>query len=129
MNGRRADRRGFALVTAVILLALMSAVALAMVMLLRADMNRTHAAEDEAQLRQLLLAGSDVARTAAETGVVEVPLPAELAGGKLTLRIEQEGEQRRASVEASVDAARARQALVLERARTGWRVIEARLDE
>lgn len=116
------------MVTAITLVGLVAVAALALTMLLRADVNRTHAGETEAQLRQLLLAGTAHARAAQEAGVVEVALPAELAGGTLTVRIEQEGDERRAGVEASVDEAMARQALVLERVGTGWRVIEARLE-
>ena len=55
---RRPRRRGFALVLALTLVALAGVVALAVGRLFAADLKRTQLQADEAQLRQLLLAGS-----------------------------------------------------------------------
>jgi hypothetical protein len=84
---RRRRRRAFATTTALTLLAIVGVALAALATLLAADARRTRTAAQEAQLRQLLLAGAAAAGDRARGLVAdapeqtwEIPLPAALEG-------------------------------------------------
>ncbi|MEM7624055.1 MAG: hypothetical protein AAF333_00350 [Planctomycetota bacterium] len=90
-----ARRRGIATFFAVAALGLVATAVLAMSTMLTIDHRRTRAAVTDAQLRQLLIAGADVAATHAEPGldvsdwrVVQLPKAfSELGGGLKWCRV------------------------------------------
>jgi Tfp pilus assembly protein PilX len=90
MNATRTSsrRRGFAALTALALIAIVGLGLAAMASLFAAETRRTGRHRDDAQLRQLMLAGEAAAREALARGgrQGDVPLPAELAsaGTRLT---------------------------------------------
>ena len=110
MSGRLSGkRRAFATTMALMLIALVGVAVAAMSMRLSTEARQGRAMRVEAQLRELLLAGTRVARSSPGEGERVVGLPAGLkdAGGKLVVRI----KGREARVEASIGAKRVSQVI------------------
>ena len=87
---RATGARGFVTITVVLYLAIASAALLGMAELFAHEFSRTRGVQDEAQLRQLLLAGVPLAQAELKTGggtprEVSVAIPVE--GAKMTLRV------------------------------------------
>lgn len=133
-------RPGFASVTAVILIALVGAALAAAVTLLGAESRRTRSAVEDAQLRQLLLAGEAGARQhlarrgAADGTAVPLALPADLsaAGARVELRFspDEAGDSCEVRVDASLGRRRASQSLRFNRGNRGteWQLVAAELN-
>jgi hypothetical protein len=127
------SRSGFAIVAAVVLIAMTGFAFVALAGLVRHDVRRTARARGEAQLRQLLLAGEAAAagsHDAAGKSPQDVPLPAELSadGAKLSVTPgEVIGERRMMTVEASTDGVSASQQLSYQRREGRWVLVRAEL--
>ena len=106
IHGRRCPRRGFAMIVAVALVALVAVALGAVMSLFRLDLDRTANALEQAQLRQMLLAGERAARGQLETvtanpqgaqgpAPVVVALPAALVadGGALSVSVTTSGAE------------------------------------
>ena len=136
MNRRR--RNGFATATAMAVVALAAVALASLAALLVSDGRRTRDALDDAQLRQLLLAGADEATrrvgandAGAAGGGTSLALPSELAagGGSVRLTVDPpavgEADVRVAHVEATYAGRRGGQVLRFRREEGGWRLVEA----
>ena len=131
-------RRGFAVLTAIVLTALVAVAMTAALSVFRANVRRTAAALDDAQLRQLLLAGERVARQrlaappapAGQGGPVE--LPPSLSQDGATLRVDAAGPAtERAAVFrviVTLGGRRASQTLQYEAGAGGWALVHADLE-
>lgn len=135
----RRPARGFAMLTALAAVAIVAASLLAIGALLVADARRTARAADEAQLRQLLLAGAAIAhdrarhwpdRPPAERS--DVPLPPDLIAHGASLRIEAAPDAAGERIEVHVSAARGgrtqRQVLHYRRQDGAWKLTGAGLE-
>ena len=136
---RPRQRRGLAMLTAIALIALVGVAMAAAGAVFRLDLRRTAASVQDAQLRQLLVAGERAAREAlpaagAGAGAVTesdhpVALPPALAarGASLTVRFEpgQKDADATATVEAALEGRVASQTLHYERGPAGWRLASA----
>jgi hypothetical protein len=133
-RGSRSSRRGVATITAITLLGLVGIALAAMGTLLAADARRTRAAESEAQLRQLLLAGAAASHERLRTSppdaaeqVWEVPLPAG-ADATLIVRLERDDDPATHRVRVEATAGRgermAAQVLTYDAASRALRVAE-----
>jgi hypothetical protein len=88
----RLRRRGVALLMAVMLIAVVGAVLSALTISISAEAKRTMRHAEDAQLRQLLLAGQFAAQTSnAQTPSGEVTLPPELKSAGMSVRYEMIG--------------------------------------
>jgi hypothetical protein len=86
---------GFATISAVALIGLVGATLAALAVAFSTDAKRSTRQNDDAQLRQLLIAGEMAVRTSLESGGTadgKVDLPAELAVAGLSVRYEKAGE-------------------------------------
>ncbi len=93
MNRRRHNNRGgFATLTAVSIIGIIAVCFAAMAAMFAADVKRNHRLSEEAQLRQLLIAGESFARAGKVDKRVEVKLPEELASFGMKLSIEPVGD-------------------------------------
>ena len=139
---RPRQRRGLAMLTAIALIALVGVAMAAAGAVFRLDLRRTAASVQDAQLRQLLVAGERAAREAlpaagAGAGAVTesnhpVALPPALAarGESLVVRFgprKKDGEAT-ATVEAALEGRVASQTLLYERGPGGWRLASAALN-
>lgn len=137
-------RPGFALLIAVFMIAMVGTASVALMTLLRDDAARTVPAADEAQLRQLLIAGAMAApqllppplSEASDRGqgrTQELMLPPELAerGAAITLRSERGtgGVTWLIHVDARLGDDSASQTLTFARTARGWSAVEAKLKE
>jgi hypothetical protein len=98
-----------------------------------AEVKKTRSDAVEAQLRELLIAGSAAARnvaSGAEPKITAVPVPTELSieGGTLKLTAVTANEKRQIMVEARFAGRRANQVLTYARQGAEWKLIDARLD-
>ena len=112
MNRHTARRpRAFATTTALMLLALVGVALTALTLRLTTVARQARQAYEAAQIRQLLLAGTRLARTSPGEGEHTVHLPANLnaAGAKLIVRM----KGREASVEASMGDKRVSQSVTI----------------
>jgi len=126
------DRRGFAMLTAIALVALVSVAMAAAAAVFRLDVRRTASAAEEAELRELLMAGERIARERLASaggddpraGMEAVPLPPSLAadGGSLRLIVTPgpASGTMQVIVEAAVPGRSMSQALRYERGPNGW---------
>ena len=132
-------RRGFTVVMALGLLALVAAGLLSLGALLTTDARRTMRGEDDAQLRQMLMAGATAARqhagqwpAAVQAERLVVALPPELAsaGGALDLQTEPDAAESRVAVRitARLIDRQMRQTLTFERTGGAWRPVDAALE-
>jgi len=123
---KRRRNRGFAMLVAVGMVALVGAVVLAMTHLLAAEIRQTAAVQTEAQLDQLLLAGAAIAAEKG-TGEHEIELPEALQqqGMALSISTVQAGEDRVAQITATVEHESAMQTIRLQLRGDGWQVVEA----
>jgi len=141
VSNRTCSRRaGMALITAVTLLALVSVAVASIGMTFALSAKRTAAAQNEAQLRQLLLAGANAAlahlNTPASTqpadraSQIDVPVPAVLVGGRVTVSFQQSSDT--AALTAQVRATLATQdreeVLHLSHAGDRWQVDRVTVD-
>jgi hypothetical protein len=140
MSGKPAphcDARGFATLTAIALVALVAVAMAAAAAVFRLDVRRTAAAVDDAQLRQMLLAGERAARArldaragapaAAAGEAVALPPPLAAAGATLRISIAPDAAGAAATVEAALAGRAAAQTLRYERGPGGWRLASAEL--
>jgi hypothetical protein len=138
-----AKRRGFAMLTAVALVALVAMALAAVLALVRLDLGRTADALDEAQLRQMLLAGEHAARERLDAAgeaaprtdeAVPISLPPALAadGGAVDVTVLPRASRAAAevvevTVRARLGEKAASQTLRYERTSRGWRATAAAL--
>ena len=135
-RGRKfhASRRGFAMLTAIALVALVAVAMAAAASVFRLDLRRTVTGAEDAQLRQLLFAGERIARAKLprEDGKVEsaagpVQLPPALAaqGASMNVGVAPKADNADAAVatvEATLGGRAAAQTLRYERGPGGWRL-------
>lgn len=129
----RKNRAGFASVTAIVLMGLISMTLTAMCVTLVSDARRTMVFEQDAQLRQLLLVGAAVARGRLETnppdGTVAVMLPDALHGQRAALTIEfragKSQDERIVQIDASLPQRRMSQEIHFARLGNGWQMTSA----
>ena len=134
----RRSRRGFAVLTAIVLTALVAVAIAAALSVFRTNLSRTAAVASDAQLRQLLLAGERVARArlaspADGAGQGErVELPAALPQDGATLHIDAVGPRTEGAaafrVTATLSGRRASQTLRYENRAGGWALADAELE-
>jgi len=132
-------RGGFAAVTSIFLLGLAAMALTALASLTTLEARRTRADAQQAQLRQLLLAGTaDIRARSAHWGDAapkdekwEVALPSDLSGDGASLNCHAaaaaSGGEERVTIEAALDRAHASQILALRRDNDQWRVESAAL--
>ena len=135
---RSRQRRGFAMLTAIALIALVGVAMAAAAAVFRLDLRRTAAAVRDAQLRQLLVAGERAARETLPAGGAvtqsnqSVALPPAVAarGASLAVRFDpgQKDGDATATVEAALEGRAATQTLHYERGPAGWRLASAALN-
>src|SRR4051812_1565563 len=91
------SRRGFALITAVTLIGLVAMALAAVTLLFSANVRRTRDALADAQLRQLLLAGAQVAteQASSSASVNRIPLPPQFTEADLSWKVLQESDGNR----------------------------------
>ena len=132
-----ARRRAFATVAALGLIAVVGVTLAAVATLLTSDVKRTRRAADDAQLRQLLVAGEAAARASLagtdQPREVALKLPTELESTGITLTIERldggnpaDGVQFRVTARGG-DGRSVAQTLRYTRAAEGWRLDAAEL--
>ena len=130
-------RRAFATIAALGLIAVVGVTLAAVATLLAGDVKRTRRAAEDAQLRQLLLAGEAAARATLgatnQPGEVALKLPSELESAGITLMIERldnadsaENVQFRVTARGG-DGRSIAQTLRYTRAAEGWRLQTAEL--
>lgn len=127
MTHRVHHRSAFAAATAITLLALVGVVLAALATGFSLDVKRSRAASQEAQLRQMLLAGASVAIDRLDRDPTparfDVPLPRALADGSrlsITLRIDDTTGVAVAHVQATLAERTAAQRLTLQRSASTW---------
>jgi hypothetical protein len=120
------NRRGFAAIFAISLIILVGATLVIMGSYFATEAKRSAAQQAEAQLRQLMTAGAAVAVERAEHPVNgdQVALPDSLKAddAHLTIHISGEGEQRSASIVATVGRRHLVQTLQLDQSNDRWQV-------
>jgi hypothetical protein len=135
----RPGRRGFAVIVALVLVALVGAAALAVTSILAADARRTWIGEEDARLRQILLAGAATMKERAirwpatpEAADFAIALPGELgeANGSLRVRVEPAGAESTIDVEISarLNHRLMRQSLAFRRIDGRWRAVSAAIE-
>jgi hypothetical protein len=135
---RQCEHRGFAMLTAIALVAVVGVAMAAAASVFRLDLRRTAAVVEDTQLRQLLIAGERAARAklpAAPAAITAsddlVSLPPSLAtrGASLTVRLAPGGAEgtATATVEAALAGRVMKQTLSYERGPAGWRLAAAGL--
>lgn len=130
-----ARRRGLAMIMAMALMALVALLLVTLASVTRTQAHYSRHTAEEAQLRQLLLAGERAAALALDEVSTDgdeltVPLPAALreADGELLLRITSpEADRRNVHVQAVLGDRAADQQLRYHRTDAGWRLRDARL--
>ena len=118
----RQRRAGFATIVALMLVALVAAAIAAVTSLAAADFRRTSNEWRDAQLRQLILAGTIEARAPVAAGApgdskYQLSLPAELAGlgGQVDVLISPAGAAKQATITARLGAGRMSQSVDVRR--------------
>ena len=131
---KRKSRSGFALIVAIALVAMVAMTIASIGFVMREDVLRTRAAGDEAQLRQLLLAGTQTARVrlAATGGKADgaMALPDSLAGDGARVSLTQESaaaDQAGVRIEASLGSRRLSQVVHFVLKDGAWQVDAAEL--
>lgn len=123
-------RRGFALITALVLLGLVVTLMVTMTSQLRMQIRRSAAAEQEAQFRELLLAGQTAAsQTLDSVSPQRLPVPPELADGKATITCTRDrAHPEQVLVQATLAGQSREQRLYYKRGPNGWQLDDAVLD-
>jgi hypothetical protein len=106
---RRHDRTGFATLTAVAIIGIVAVCFAAMAAMFATDLKRNARLTEEAQLRQLLIAGESVSRAGTVEKKTVVKLPEELTADGMTLSIEpveKAGNEQRFRITATASNAR-----------------------
>jgi hypothetical protein len=135
---RTHTRRGFAMLTAIALIGLVAVAMAAAAAVFRLDLRRTTAVMEDAQLRQLLVAGERAAReklpaapgpVSASEAPVSLPPALTTRGATLAVHLSKgpEGDDAIATVEAALAGRVATQTLTYQRGPAGWRVASATL--
>jgi hypothetical protein len=131
---KRKTRRGFALIVAIALVAMVAMTIASIGFVMRTEVLRTRAAGDEAQLRQLLLAGTQTARArlAAAGGKADgaMALPDSLAGAGASVSLTEEStaaDQAAVRIEASLGSRRLSQVVHFVQKSGAWQVDAAEL--
>jgi hypothetical protein len=130
------SRHGFTTLAALGLLGIIGATLATLAVAFSRDVKRSVRQTDDAQLRQLLIAGESAVETAIRAGGVqngEVPLPAELTAMGMSAQFARIGESSTDSVHVrvtakSADGRSARQILRFVRAADAWKLSSAELD-
>lgn len=139
MSTRRVRARSaFAAATAITLLALVGVVIASLATSFALDAKRTAAGADDAQLRQLLLAGAASAvdrlnhQQPTSPAEWDVPLPSSLvdrqASLNASLSLAAEGDSATAIVNATFSGKTARQTLTFKRSAERWTIADASID-
>ena len=125
-------RRGFALINAIVLLGLIATLLVTMTSHMRMQIRRDASAEQEAQFRQLLLAGQTVARQTldpANPQRCEVPVPPELTARSATITTARDAAQpSQILIQATLDGQSRQQRLYYTLSPQGWQLADAILD-
>jgi hypothetical protein len=125
---------GFAMVTAIMLLSLTAMTMTLLGMTLSNQARRTQIAAEDAQLRQLLIAGSDFAQTriaSVSAAHFAVPLPDALQhdSAQLTIDIHPDSAfQKTAEISASLPHHHLSQQLIFSSQNDAWQITAANLD-
>ena len=124
--------RGFALITAIVLLGLIATLLAAMTTHTRMQIRRDASAEREAQFRQLLLAGQTAASQTLDPASpqrCEVPVPPELTARSATITAaRQAAHPSQVLVQVTLDGESRQQRLYYSRGPNGWHLDDAILD-
>ena len=127
MTPRHAHQRGFAFMLSIALIIMLGMALAAMSSLLGTEIRRTRRQTSDAQMRQLLTAGTRAAQSHLEDhdralAEVDVHLPATLPDARLLLRIGggPDATRARAEVRAVLGGDRARQTVTFRHDGTGW---------
>lgn len=127
----RPDRRGFATMTAVIMLTLVSASILGLTLLFAAEARHSRRVHGDAQLRQLLLAGTVLAAAHLDELTQQpwtAPLPEQLTDRGATLTLQLQPDVGVVRVAGSLDERTAEQTLRFVRQEGVWQLVEAHLE-
>jgi hypothetical protein len=120
------NRSGFAAIFSISLIILVGATLAIMGSYFAAEAKRSAAQQSEAQLRQLVIAGGAVALERAEkpahTDEVALPPALKADGASLTVHVSGEGDQRGATIVATIGPRRLEQTLQLNRSGERWHV-------
>jgi hypothetical protein len=122
MNKSR--HHGFSMLIAIALVSLTGMAVTEITVTLAADVRRTMRLAEDAQLRQLLLAGAEFAVNHPEAGHYDVAAPAEV-GGKLSVDVHGDNT---VDVEATVPRRRQSERLTLAQENGGWQISEVVLE-
>jgi len=130
MRRASGSRRGFAVATALCMVAIAGVAMAAVCALLAADVRRTLSGDVDAQLRQLLIAGeidapahlSDPTQQAWDT-----PLPMALGSAQVRTSRVADGDGARLRVSARLGDRSAREDLRFDRSGGGWRLVGAEM--
>jgi type II secretory pathway component PulK len=127
----RQHRGGFALMLAIVLLGLVAMTLVAIAATSFMQSQRSRALAEDAQLRQLLLAGADVAVSRLEKSApldATIPLPESLTeqGATLMLHGQTDGDHQTVDITATLDRRNLTQRLHLVHG-TSWQVVSAEL--
>jgi type II secretory pathway component PulK len=131
MNSRR---RGFAMITAIVLLSLTAMAITVLGVTVLAQATRTRSLNEDAELRALLTAGVTFAKTQIQsnaTGHFPVPLPETLANNsaELTVDIRSDSDgSRTADIEASLPHHRQSESVTFESRNGTWQPVTANLN-
>jgi type II secretory pathway component PulK len=129
------QRGGFAMVTAIVLLGLVALTLASLGVAFVFESRRTLSLAQDAQLRQLLLAGTSEARSRLAAGgldkSISIDLPDDLRqrGASLRLQPQQDAStgQTVVEIEAELPRHRMAQRVRLARQETGWQIVAAEL--
>ncbi len=129
----RPARRGVALILALIMLGISGAVMTVTLALLRTDAARLADEVSQLQLRQLLLAGQDVAAAdLASAGKImdrSLPLPPEFSDDAVKIHsLAAEGDTLRVLIEAQAGSRRAAQTVTYQGHDRQWKLIDAAME-
>jgi hypothetical protein len=126
---KRTRRRGFVGIFSITMIILVGSALVALSAYFAMDARRTRAQAQDAQLRQLLIAGAAAALDRADsTGKSALDLPKELADAKVSIEIAGGGDDRKAWIIAKIEKREFSQALSLHRSAGKWSLVSAQLD-
>jgi type II secretory pathway component PulK len=131
-NPHRSDR-GLAMITAIMLISLAGIAMTVMGVAFNMQATRTHLQAEQAQIRQLLLAGAEETRERLEQGKPvdgSITLPAYLAENGASLKLNSEGPTNGAStieIEASLPGCRSTQEVKFAGTGSHWHLVSAEL--
>jgi type II secretory pathway component PulK len=126
-------QHGFAVIVAVVMIAILGMALLALTTLFQTDTQRSMRNRAEGQLRQLLIAGGAAAvqRVSNEpqaTEPTQLAVPDAIENASVTIAYEPEGESMiRATVTAQIDVHQAVQSMTFTQTGTGWALRDAQL--